>query len=151
VEIGTFGWLKDQAQTKLEADRKGLEDRLKTLEDFLANRVDWSTQLRTISGDMPESTLLTSFQGGGAPRGQMVVNFTTPLTSDGVMPPEINEFITALRDEPVLKKNFPIIDVTGLQAKNAQGKQGGVATYSVVCQPAAQVKANAPKKGPGAR
>jgi hypothetical protein len=100
---------------------------------------------------LPESTLLTSFQGGGAPKGQMVVNFTTPLTSDGVMPPEINEFITALREEPALKKNFPIIDVTGLQAKQAQGKQGGVATYSVVCQPAPPAKAAGPKKGPGGR
>ena len=36
----------------------------------------------------------------------MVVNFTTPMGSEGVIPSEINEFIAALRLEKPLKQNF---------------------------------------------
>ena len=72
----------------------------------------------------------------------MVVNFTTLLGDGGEIPPEINQFIAALRVEPVLNQRFPTVDVTGLQARAAQGNQRPAASYSVVCKPAA-----APKPG----
>ena len=87
VELHAFSWLKDQDQAKLEAEKKLLDDRLKALETFEGSRVDWSAQLRTIAGHIPETTLVTSFQGTGelgdkgqsSTKNQMVVNFTTPL------------------------------------------------------------------------
>jgi hypothetical protein len=75
----------------------------------------------------------------------MVVSFTTPLGADGAIPLEINEFIAALRVEPVLKREFPVIDVSGVQAKQSQGKQLPSATYSVVCMPATKGKGSGPK------
>jgi hypothetical protein len=148
VEIGTMPWIKDQDQAKLQTEKKLLEDRFKALDGFQGSRVDWSALLRTIAGDMPESTLVTSFQGTGAlkdresssSKSQMVVSFTTPLGTDGAIPLEINEFIAALRIEPVLKQEFPVIDVSGVQARQSQGKQLASASYSVVCMPAAKGK-----------
>ena len=61
------------------------------------------------------------------------------------MPPEINEFIAALRVEPALKQYFPTIDVSGVQAKAAQGDQKPTASYSVVCKPGAMPKADSSK------
>jgi hypothetical protein len=154
VEIGTLPWIKDQDQAKLQTEKKLLEDRFKALDSFQSGRVDWTAQLRTIADDMPESTLVTSFQGTsaikdkeqGSSKSQMSVSFTTPLGTDGTIPLEINEFIAALRVEPVLKQEFPVIDVSGVQARPSQGKQLASASYSVVCMPAAKDKAGGPKR-----
>ena len=157
VELHTISWLKDQDRTKLEAEKKTLDDRFKALESFESSRVDWSTQLRTISTHIPASTLVTSFQGNGelndkgpgnsSNKNQMVVNFTTPLGEDGDVPPEVNEFIAKLRVEPAMKKTFPMIDVSGVQARAGQGGQNPIAVYSVVCKPGATPKTEPVKAG----
>ena len=75
----------------------------------------------------------------------MVVNFTTPMGSEGEIPSEINEFIAALRLEKPLKRYFPIVNFSGVQTKPAQGNQSASATYSVVCLPGAEPKEATPK------
>ncbi|MGC8641549.1 MAG: hypothetical protein ACP5XB_16915 [Isosphaeraceae bacterium] len=144
VELHTFSWLKDQTQAQLETEKQQLDDRLKALETCETSRVDWSAQLRALGAHIPESTLVSSFQGTGelgdnkgrnTNRNQMVVNFTTPLSEDGEMPPEINEFIAALRAEPVIKRHYPTMDVSGVQRQEARGNQKPTASYSVVCKP----------------
>jgi len=156
VAVKGFSWLKNQDQAKLEAEKKVLDERLSALEAFHHGRVDWSAQLRTIAGVTPRSTLVTSFQGTNEAevpgkgksisRNQMVVNFTTPMGSEGAIPSEINEFIAALRLEKPLKRNFPIVNFSGVQTKQAQGKQSGLATYSVVCLPGAEPKVTISKE-----
>ena len=65
AEAAAFTWLKDQDQGKLDAEKKLLEERIKTIEAFQKTRVDWSTQLRTIAADTPETTVITSLTGDG--------------------------------------------------------------------------------------
>ena len=159
IAVRGFSWLKNQDQAKLETEKKVLDDRLSALEEFHHGRVDWSTQVRTVAGVMPGTTLVTSFQGiNEAPlpgksksgsRSQMVVNFTTPMGSEGAIPSEINEFIAALRLEKPLQHNFPIVNFSGVQTRQAQGKQSGLATYSVVCLPGAEPKLTNPKETNG--
>jgi hypothetical protein len=155
VEVGTFPWLKDQDQSKLEKDEKLLDERRRAIDAFRASRVDWSAQLRTIAADMPGATVVMSFQGvgegesggkaGAASKNQMVVSFSTPMTDDGAMSREINEFIAALRVEPTLKGHFPVIEVSGLRANPAQRDRGPFASYSVVCLPGTDPRGNRPK------
>ncbi len=150
VAVKAFSWLKNQDQAKLEAEKKVLDERLSALEAFHHGRVDWSAQLRTVAGVTPGSTLVTSFQGineaqlpgkgKSTAKNQMVVNFTTPMGSEGVIPSEINEIIAALRLEKPLRRNFRIVNFSGVQTKQAQAKQSASATYSVVCLPGAEPK-----------
>jgi len=150
VAVKAFSWLKNQDQAKLEAEKKVLDERLSALEAFHHGRVDWSAQLRTVAGVTPGSTLVTSFlgineaqlpgKGKSTAKSQMVVNFTTPMGSEGVIPSEINEFIAALRLEKPLRRNFRIVNFSGVQTKQAQAKQSASATYSVVCLPGAEPK-----------
>ncbi len=150
VAVKGLSWLKNQDHAKLEAEKKVLDERLSALEAFHRGRVDWSAQLRTVAGVTPGTTLVTSFQGineaqlqgkgKSTSRNQMVVNFTTPMGSDGTIPSEINEFIAALRVEKPLRRNFRIVNFSGVQTKQAQAKQSGSATYSVVCLPGAEPK-----------
>jgi hypothetical protein len=155
VEAGTFAWLKEQDQAKLEAEEKLLDESRKAVDAFRASRMDWSAQLRTIAADMPDSTVVTSFQGigegesvgkaGTVSKNQMVVSFSTPMADDGAMPREINEFITALRAESALKRHFPAIEVAGLRANPAQRDRAAFASYSVVCLPGTDPMGNGPK------
>ena len=145
-EAAAFTWLKDQDQGKLDAEKKLLEERIKTVEAFQKSRVDWTTQIRTIAADTPETTIITALTGDGEaelpgkgiqgkPKKQLVVNFVTPLAEDGAMPGEIDKFISALRAEPSILHHFPNIEVSGLRTgTTGKGTQQG-AQYSVVCLP----------------
>ena len=156
VAVKAISWLKNQDQAKLEAEKKVLDERLTALETFHRGRVDWSEQLRTIAGVTPGTTLVTTFQGlneAEAPgkgksttKNQMVVNFTTPMGSEGVIPSEINEFMAALRLDKALKRDFAIVNFSGVQTRPAQGKQAGSATYTAVCLPGAEPKIATPKE-----
>jgi hypothetical protein len=48
-------------------ESRALEERAKILDSFEASRVNRATQVQTIAGDMPGSTLVTSLQGSSTP------------------------------------------------------------------------------------
>jgi len=146
AETAAFSWLKDQDQGKLDAEKRSLEERIRVLEAFQQTRMGWSTQLRTIAADTPETTIITSLTGDGEfevpgkgsqakPKTQLIVNFATPLTEDDAMPGEIDAFISALRAEASILRYFPNIEVSGLRTGSAANSTGKVAQYSVVCLP----------------
>ena len=67
--LKSFSWLKNQDQPKLDAEKKGIQDRLKAVGVFRDTRVNWSGSLRTITAAMPESTIITTL-GGDAETGR---------------------------------------------------------------------------------
>ena len=148
-ETSTMTWLKDQNQSKLESEKRSLEDRIRTLDAFQKTSVRWSSQLRTIAADTPETTIITSLAGDseidlgkanqGKPKKQLIVSFATPLSEDGAMPPEIDKFITALRAEPAILGHFPTIEVSGLRTGTLGSTGSKTAQYSVVCLPKAEM------------
>ncbi|QEH35858.1 hypothetical protein OJF2_44150 [Aquisphaera giovannonii] len=148
-ESAAFSWLREQGCEELEAERKLLEDRLRTLGAFRQSRVDWSAQLRTIAEDAPATTVITSLlgddeaelggrDGRGKPKKQLVVDFATPLAAGGAMPGEIDRFISELREEPAILGHFPTIEVSGLRNGLLRNGREPMALYSVVCLPRAE-------------
>jgi hypothetical protein len=160
VELSAFSWLKNQDQAKLEKEKKALEERVQVLDAFQATRVDWATPLGIISGAMPDSTLVSSFQGtvegesgvkaSSKAKTQMIVNFTTPLAVEGAMPLEINSFIATVRADPALRKRFSTIEVSGLGANKGHGDLAPYASYSLVCLGAPTTAKVVPKPPPPA-
>jgi hypothetical protein len=57
------------------------------------------------------------------------------MSENGAMPGEIDQFLTALRDETAILRHFPDIEVSGLHADTAKNSKQKVAVYSVVCLP----------------
>jgi hypothetical protein len=119
---------------------------LKAIETFRTGRVDWCDALRTIAAAAPASTVVTSLSGDAAveaksksdtssSKKQLIINFMTPMSEDGSLPSELNGFLSILRGAPALKRNFPLIEVSGLQSNPA--KQGGhpYTSYSIICLP----------------
>ncbi len=154
LELKASSWLKDQNQAKLATEKVAIEERQKTISTFRNSRVAWSTPLRTIAAAAPDDTVLMTLTGvaeldsstkssGGKPKKQLVMSFTTPLSEDGSVPPEIDGFLTTLREEPAIKRNFPLIEISGLQASPAKPGNLRVASYSVICLPKIEA---APKK-----
>jgi hypothetical protein len=153
VELKTFSWLKDQNQTKLDAEKRVLRERSKAIDSFRKSRVAWSVPLRKIAAAAPESTVITSLagdspvetasrSGSGKTKKQLIINFATPMAGDGALPHEIDGFLATLRAEPTLKRHFPIIEVSGLRASPARRNSRPFASYSVVCLPKADPTKN---------
>ena len=145
-----FTWLKDQDQGKLDAEKRSLEERIRILKAFQKTRMGWSSQIRTIAADAPATTTITSLSGDGEfeasgkgsqanPKNQLIINFATPLTEDGIMPSEIDAFISALRTETSILRHFPHIEVSGLRTGSVANNAGKVAQYSVVCLPGLEI------------
>ncbi len=86
------------------------------------------------------ASLGTSGKGSQAnPKNQLIINFATPLTEDGIMPSEIDAFISALRTETSILRHFPHIEVSGLRTGSVANNAGKVAQYSVVCLPGLEI------------
>jgi len=154
AQSSEFSWMGDDDQAKLDAEQKGIEEQITYAKGFLKSRIAWTEQLRTIAADTPEGTTVTTLSGdadveieGAAAKGkgnkQLVVQFNTPLPEDGSIPPHIDRFLSTLREEPLVLRHFPNINVSGLQT-GMLGKERKVAVYSVVFQPKARA---GPAKG----
>jgi hypothetical protein len=147
--LKAFAWLKNQDQPKLDAEKKSIQERLKSVGVFRDSRVNWSGSLRTIAGAMPESTIITSITGdaemdagskSGPAKGKkkLIVSFETPLAGNGSLPQEVDGFLAALRADAMLKRHFPLIEVSGFRANPARLGGHASASYSVVCLPLAE-------------
>jgi hypothetical protein len=71
------------------------------------------------------------------------VNFATPMGEDGSLPGEIDGFLAALRKDPSLKRDFSLIEVSGLRANPAGQRGRPFASYTVICLPKMDPKGNA--------
>jgi hypothetical protein len=149
TQLTSFSWIKNQDQSKLEAEKKALQGRLKVLEAFKGSRVGWSAVLRTVAAAEPENTTIkgltgeaeveaTAKAGMNKPKKQLIVNFATPMSEDGSVPREIDGFLAALRGEPMIKRHFPLIEVSGLKANPSKRGEQPFASYSIVCLPKAE-------------
>ncbi len=65
------------------------------------------------------------------------------------MPPELDNFLDALREDALLKKDFPLVELGGLQHFPSSVRADPLAYFTVVClpkpEPAAKKKAPAEK------
>ena len=106
--LKAFSWLQKQDQSKLDAEKKLIQERLKAIGVFRDTRVNWSGSFRTIASAMPESTIITGLAGdaeveAGSRSGpsrakkKLIVSFETPLAGNGTLPQEIDGFLAALR------------------------------------------------------
>jgi hypothetical protein len=154
-------WLGATPQPLLEREKKELQLRVETAETFLASRVDWAAQLHGVVGLLPPSLRLSALQGecplgaagSGAPgapgtsKRSFTLAFSTPMPGDGAMPREIDGFLEALRQQPVLTHDFPLIKVTDLQRDlSSDDKKPGV-SFRVMCLPGAGPAAPKPTTG----
>jgi hypothetical protein len=75
----------------------------------------------------------------------MVISLTSPIPRTGSMPQEIDGFLRTLRNDPLVSKEFPKVELADLRWTQVSGKPPS-ANFNVVCQP---LKAPPAKAKPG--
>lgn len=149
-----YDWAAKVPTEKLQEEKKDLEAKAEALRSFLSTRVLWTAHARDMATRLDPAIVLTSFQGvaeleGGKAKAKksLLLKLSAPIKKAGAMPKEISGFLRALRDDPLLKRDFPEIEMGDLRWSSGAGAQPS-ATFSVTCQPGSKP---APAKAPAAK
>ena len=152
AEDARYAWAAKVPIEKLKEERRDLEQKAEALRTYLATRVVWTAFARDMAARLGPAIALTSFQGtaeleGGKSKARrsLALKFAAPTPKAGAMPREIDAFLRALRADPLLKRDFPEIEMGDLRFTPSTAGQP-TATFSVTCQPGAKPapKAQAP-------
>lgn len=147
-EIAGYSWLKATPETQLEKERKDLEQRVESVRKFLDSRIVWTSYFHDIPARLPANASINGFDGmsemelmgkkkdiGKKLKKSFILRLAAPITNNGTMPHEIDKFLDSLREHPLLKKDFPIVELVDL--KWYQPFQGAKpnAYFTVMCLP----------------
>lgn len=141
-------WLAAVSDGQLVRERQDLGARADAVQWFLATRVVWSACARDVAARLPADAKLTLFDGkselaapglpkGGAagPQKKLLLNGVAPVVRDRAVPPQIDTFLESLRAHPRLRRDFPAVELSGIQALPATGTTPPVAAFTVVGLP----------------
>jgi hypothetical protein len=160
AQIAQHDWSASLPEQELEKEKADLQQKVAAIRKFVNSRVVWTAYAREIPERLPANTALTSFHGtsdlGSVGDKQdskakakklLVLKGAATVPSDGSTSTEIDQFLESLRGHPMLKRDFPIVELADLKQARAAGQSGQLASFSVICQPRA---AKAPVKQPDA-
>ncbi|HEY2157700.1 MAG TPA: hypothetical protein VGH33_18870 [Isosphaeraceae bacterium] len=139
-----YDWAAKTSTSKLQDEKKDLEQRAEALRTFLSTRVLWTAHTRDMATRLGPEIVLTSFQGTaeleggkGKAKKSLALKLSAPSKKAGAMPREIDGFLRTLRDDPMLKRDFPEIEMGDLRWTSS-GTGPAAATFGVTCQPASR-------------
>ncbi len=139
-----YTWAAKIPTEKLKDEKKDLEQRSEAIRTFLSTRVLWTAHVRDMAARLGPAIALTSFQGAaeleggkGKPKRALALKLSAPIKKAGAMPEEIDGFLRTLRGDPLLRRDFPEIEMGDLRWSPATAGQP-TAAFSVTCQPTAK-------------
>jgi hypothetical protein len=129
----------------LEREKKDLQARVSTVRRFLDSRVLWTACFRELSSSLPDSVYLTSLSGDAelkrpgkgkaAAKRSLVVKGAVSLPESGLIPHEVDRVVNAIRENPLITKDFPVIELADLQQVRLANDDRESAMFSLVCVP----------------
>jgi hypothetical protein len=135
-------------QEQLEKEKKDLKQRVEAVRGFLASRILWTSYTHDIPARLPANALLNSMQGiceleiagkkkesASQLKKSFVMRATAPISSNGSMPREIDDFLNSLRGNPLLKRDFPIVELADIKRFQLFTGSQPMANFTVVCLP----------------
>ena len=133
---------------KLSKEKKEMESQVQALREFLDTRVLWTSCLRDLALCVPKDMYLTSIQGvcelptrkkgkkgSSKTKKTFVLRGAIEIPEDRTTPKEIDELLVALRSDPTLEEEFPIVTLAELQQVEPRAGEVPRAIFSVVCLP----------------
>jgi hypothetical protein len=138
--------LKSAPEAALRKEKKDLEQQVEAIRTFLAGRVLWSAHLHELSARLPTSAPLMGLQGqcelerakkgeAGRSKKSLVLKASAPITPGGSTPREIDDFVGSLRGDPLLQKDFPLVELADIRWQAGTPTSKPLATFTVVCLP----------------
>jgi hypothetical protein len=150
-------WLSSKQQAELEKEQKELQRQVEAINKFVSSRIIWTSYTQDISARLPADATLTMFQGlcelettgkkDGVvkPKKAFTIRATAPIAEDRSTPKEVDLFLTALRSDPLLKRDFPIVELADIKWFQPNVTAQPNALFTVICLPKGT---NAPAKPP---
>lgn len=147
AENARHPWMASLQISQLQNENNQLQQRVGAVQRFLDSRITWTSYGRDLAECLPANAFLTSFQGvselGASgkkkravkPKKSLVLHCAASIPQDGSMPQEIDRFLDTLRENPMLKRDFPVVELAGLKQSQRIGDDTAVAFFTVVCVP----------------
>jgi hypothetical protein len=145
AEIGRHKEFHALPLASLERENADLRQKVDAIRQYLDSRLSWTSYMHDFSAYMPAHVTLLSFlgqwelgngSGNARPKRCLVLSASVPIAANGSMPREIDALLTVLRNDPLLQRDFPRIDLGGIRRSQSYGSQS-TAELTVVCQPGA--------------
>lgn len=167
AEDAKHDWAGALSEQDLQKQKKALEQKVEAVRKFLGSRVVWTSYTHDIPTRLPVNASMSAFEGvceleatgkkkegGIKAKKSFILRFAAPIRQDGSMPEEIDDFLESLRDHPLLKRDFPIVELADLKWFQPFNGSKPVAYFTVVCLPKTNKGATKPspdeeKKGQG--
>jgi hypothetical protein len=128
----------------LENQRSTLKQQVAGVQAFLRDRVIWTALERELAAGLPDNVYLTSFQGAAAlgtngkgrkGNSSLVLRGAVSIPQNGLIPLEIDRLLNTLRENALLKRDFPVVELAALKRLNGSGNNKSTAMFTVVCLP----------------
>ena len=130
----------------LESQTKFLEQKVEAVRKFIDTRILWSAYTRDIAMRLPATAQLSMFQGlnelacgknarAGMQKKLFQLRATVPLPADGATPREIDTFLRALRNHPLLKRDFASVELADIKRTQATNTEPPTAAFNIICLP----------------
>ena len=139
----------------LERQRKELQQKVDAIQRFLETRILWSNYTHDIPAQLPPSARINVMQGYaemeavgrresvGKSKRSLLIQATAPLSSAGAVPHEVDALLDALRSLPLLKRDFPMVELADIRRYRLAG-MAPTANFTVICTPGADKGAALP-------
>jgi hypothetical protein len=141
-------WLKSKTEQQLTKEKQELELRVEAIRKFLSTRVAWTTYTHDIPARLPKTATLNSFVGlceiekkgkkedkAMKPKKSFTMRIGAPITKEGAVPREVDNFLDSLRDNELLKRDFPLVDLADIKWYQPNIGAHPTAFFTIVCLP----------------
>jgi hypothetical protein len=156
AELAKRPWANGRAQADLNKEKTDLTAKVEAIKKFVGSRIRWTEYTHDVSARLPDAATLSLFQGlgeleEGGGKGKAKRSFTlrgeAAVDRDGLMPKEIDDFLVSLRSDPLLKRDFPLVEVSDIKVTQPTRKdEFPMAVFTVLCLPKASAPPPAPPK-----
>jgi hypothetical protein len=132
--------------TQLTDEKKLLTQKTEAIQSFLNSRTLWTNYLRNVATLLPPNVRISQIKGtsslqtgrSGGEKKTFSLTAESAVMPDGTVPREIGEFLVTLRNHPMLKREFPVVQLSNVtQSQTRSGAGGSSANFAIVCLPGA--------------
>lgn len=147
-KIAEHVWMDGVTEPLLQKEKKELEAKVEAIKRFMGTRVLWTTYTHDIPTRLPANATINGFEGisdleilgkkkesGVKLKKSFLLRLAAPIKNDGTMPSDIDDFLNQLREHPLLKKDFPLVELVDLKWYQPFVGAKPTAFFTVICLP----------------
>lgn len=148
MNIAEHKWLESATEPELQKEKTVLVQKIEAIRKFLATRVLWTPYARDIPKRLPANATMTGFEGqcdleisgkkkeaGLKSKKSFILRLSAPFGPDGKSPKEMDDFIQALHEHPLLKRDALIVNAPEITRYQPLPGSQATALMTIVCLP----------------